>query len=122
MAYTKLCVYCKVVRLEGYNSEERKYYEQGTKQLHTRERCNEAKNRSGAGSTPAQDQKTNDIKAAQEERRQQHRELITAMQNLTRAIIRDIAIHEHADAADIEDSIGFDQSREDKFNFQDEVV
>jgi hypothetical protein len=70
----------------------------------------------------AVDQKSQEIKAAQEERRQQHRELIIAMQNLTKAIIRDIAIHEHADAADIEDSIGFDQYREDQRSFQDEVV
>ena len=68
------------------------------------------------------DQKSQDIKAAQEERRVQHRELITAMQNLTKAIIRDIAIHEHADAADIEDSLGFDQYREEQRDFQDEVV
>lgn len=68
------------------------------------------------------DQKSLDIKAAQEERRVQHRELIVAMQNLTKAIIRDIAIHEHADAADILDSMGFDEYREEQRSFQDEVV
>lgn len=70
----------------------------------------------------AVDQKSQDIKAAQEERRQQHRELIIAMQNLTKAIIRDIAIHEHADAADILDSMGFDEYREEQRSFQDEAI
>ena len=73
-------------------------------------------------SVTEQEQKSKDIKAAQEERRVQHRELIIAMQNLTKAIIRDIAIHEHADAADIMDSMGFDEYREEQRSFQDEVV
>ena len=47
MAYSKICVYCHVVTLEGYNAEQRKYYEQGTTQLHTRERCAEARSKAG---------------------------------------------------------------------------
>ena len=102
MAYSKICVYCHVVTLEGYNAEQRKYYEQGTTQLHTRERCAEARNKAGLpahtlSATPPkapainQEQKSADIKEAQEERKRQHNELMTAMQNLTKAIIADIA-------------------------------
>ena len=49
MANPIKCKYCHVVTLEGFNEQERKYYEQGTKTMHTRERCTEAKNRGGAG-------------------------------------------------------------------------
>lgn len=138
MAYSKICVYCHVVTLEGYNAEQRKYYEQGTTQLHTRERCAEARNKAGLpahslSATPPkpqaptttiinQEQKSADIKAAQEERRQQHRELITAMQNLTRAIMADIASRKGDEANDIIDSMAYDQSREEQRDFQDEVV
>ena len=136
MAYSKICVYCHVVTLEGYNAEQRKYYEQGTTQLHTRERCAEARNKAGlpahslsatppkvpAATTINQEQKSADIKAAQEERRQQHRELITAMQNLTKAIITDIASRRGDEANDIVDSMAYEQYREDKRDFQDEVV
>ena len=133
MAYSKICVYCHVVTLEGYNAEQRKYYEQGTTQLHTRERCAEARNKAGLpahtlSATPPkppainQEQKSADIKAAQEERRQQHRELIIAMQNLTKAIIADIASRRGDEANDIVDSMNYDQSREDQRDFQDEVV
>ena len=136
MAYSKICVYCHVVTLEGYNAEQRKYYEQGTTQLHTRERCAEARNKAGLpahtlSATPPkppiatainQEQKSADIKAAQEERRVQHRELITTMQNLTKAIIADIASRKGDEANDIVDSMAYDQYREDKRDFQDEVV
>ena len=71
---------------------------------------------------PVVDQKSVDIKAAQEERRLQHRELITAMQNLTKAIIADIASRKGDEANDIVDSMAYDQYREDKRDFQDEVV
>ena len=71
---------------------------------------------------PVVDQKSVDIKAAQEERRLQHRELITAMQNLTKAIITDIASRKGDEANDIVDSMDYDQSREDQRDFQDEVV
>ena len=136
MAYSKICVYCHVVTLEGYNAEQRKYYEQGTTQLHTRERCAEARNKAGLpahtlSATPPksqppaainQEQKSADIKAAQEERREQHRELITAMQNLTKAIMADIASRKGDEANDIVDSMAYEQYREDKRDFQDEVV
>ena len=137
MAYSKICVYCHVVTLEGYNAEQRKYYEQGTTQLHTRERCAEARNKAGLpahsfNATPSpqsqpsaainQEQKSKDIKDAQEERRQQHRELITAMQNLTKAIIAEIASRRGDEANDIVDSMAYEQYREDKRDFQDEVV
>ena len=71
---------------------------------------------------PVVDQKSVDIKAAQEERRVQHRELITAMQNLTKAIITDIASRRGDEANDIVDSMAYEQYREDKRDFQDEVV
>ena len=73
-------------------------------------------------SPPVVDQKSIDIKAAQEERRVQHRELITTMQNLTKAIIADIASRKGDEANDIVDSMAYDQSREDQRDFQDEVV
>jgi hypothetical protein len=142
MAYSKICIYCHVVTLEGYNTEQRKFYEQGTTQLHTRERCAEARSKAGLpahsyNATPRspqsqsqsqpsavinQEQKTKDIKDAQEERRVQHRELITTMQNLTKAIIADIASRRGDEANDIIESMNYEQSREDKFDFQDEVV
>jgi len=43
----KLCVYCHKVVLEGFDETERKYYEKGSRTLHTRERCEAAKQ--GAG-------------------------------------------------------------------------
>ena len=39
----KLCIYCHKITLEGFDETERKYYEKGTKTLHTRERCEIAK-------------------------------------------------------------------------------
>jgi hypothetical protein len=39
----KLCIYCHKVTLNGFDEVERKYYEKGTKTLHTRERCEAAK-------------------------------------------------------------------------------
>ena len=39
----KLCIYCHKVTLEGFDETERKYYEKGSKTLHTRERCEAAK-------------------------------------------------------------------------------
>jgi hypothetical protein len=119
------CKYCHIVTLEGFNETERKYYEQGTKQLHTRERCQEAKNRAGVGSTPTptlQDQKTNDIKAAQKERRIQHGQLITAMANLTKVIVLDIAERRGVSAASLEEQIGFEQYRQDEPDYMDQVV
>jgi hypothetical protein len=69
------------------------------------------------------DQKSQDIKAAQQERRQQHKQLIQNMQWLTKAIIRDIAAREDAEAKDIQDSIGFEESRQDQQeSFMDDVV
>ena len=75
-----------------------------------------------AATTINQEQKSADIKAAQEERRQQHRELITAMQNLTKVIMADIASRRGDEANDIVDSMTYEQYREDKRDFQDEVV
>jgi hypothetical protein len=39
----KLCIYCKKIVLEGFDETERKYYEKGSKTVHTRERCEAAK-------------------------------------------------------------------------------
>jgi hypothetical protein len=43
----KLCIYCHKVTLEGFDETERKYYEKGSKTLHTRERCEAAKQSTG---------------------------------------------------------------------------
>ena len=70
-----------------------------------------------------QDQRTLDIKAAQLQRKKEHIELIKNMQVLTKAIIRDIAAREDAEAKDIMDSIGFEEYRqEQRESFMDEVV
>ena len=71
---------------------------------------------------PIVDQKSVDIKAAQDERKRQHNELMIAMRNLTKAIIADIASRKGDEANDIVDSMAYDQSREDQRDFQDEVV
>ena len=39
----KLCIYCHKIILDGFDETERKYYEKGSKTLHTRERCEAAK-------------------------------------------------------------------------------
>ena len=39
----KLCIYCHKVTLEGFDETERKFYEKGSKTLHTRECCEAAK-------------------------------------------------------------------------------
>ena len=39
----KLCIYCHKITLEGFDETERKFYEKGSKTLHTRERCEAAK-------------------------------------------------------------------------------
>jgi hypothetical protein len=130
MAYSKLCIYCKVVRLEGYNEIERKYYEQGTKQLHTRERCQEAKNRPGAGSSPGPQQqqqeqqtKSDEIKAAQIERKKQHLEFIKNLQWNTKMLAILAEQNGGGNAKDILDSIGFEESRqEDQSDFMNDVV
>jgi hypothetical protein len=44
----KLCIYCHKVTLEGFDETERKYYEKGSKTLHTRERCEAAKQGTGS--------------------------------------------------------------------------
>ena len=131
MAYAKKCIYCHVVTLEGYNEIERKYYEQGTKQLHTRERCVEAKNRSGVGSTPTPQrngnttltqQRTDDIKAAQKERKRQHDELIKNMQWLTKAIAHLTMAQGGPSADSLLNEIGFEEYREEQRDFVDDML
>jgi hypothetical protein len=123
------CKYCHIVTLEGFNETERKYYEQGTKQLHTRERCQEAKNRAGVGSTPtptpssaATNNRTDEIKAAQEVRRQQHNEFIKNLQWNTKMLAILNQTNGGGDAKDILDSIGFRESRQDEPDYMDQVV
>lgn len=43
----KLCKYCNIQMLEGFDEVERKFYEKGTKTLHTRERCEAIRNKGG---------------------------------------------------------------------------
>lgn len=44
----KLCKYCNVQMLEGFDEIERKFFEQGTRTHHTRERCEALKNKGGS--------------------------------------------------------------------------
>jgi hypothetical protein len=53
----KLCIYCHKIVLEGFDDVERKYYEKGTKTLHTRERCEAAKQ----GSAPQTNTNNQDL-------------------------------------------------------------
>ena len=53
----KLCIYCHKVTLEGFDETERKYYEKGSKTLHTRERCEAAKQ----GSAPQANTNNQDL-------------------------------------------------------------
>ncbi len=126
MVYSKLCTYCHVVTLEGFNEQERKYYEKGTKTLHTRERCAEAKNRAGAGliqtHEQAQDQKSQDIKAAQVQRKKEHDELIKNMQWLTKAIAQLNETQGGGAAKEILDAMGFREFQEEQRSFENDVV
>jgi hypothetical protein len=134
MANPIKCKYCHVVTLEGFNETERKYYEQGTRQLHTLERCREAKNRPGAGFTPSpnpsqapqqqqqQQTKSDEIKAAQIERKKQHVEFIKNLQWNTKMLAIVAEQNGGGNAKDILDSIGFEESREDQSEFMNDVV
>lgn len=124
MVYSKLCNYCHVVTLEGFNEQERKYYEKGTKIMHTRERCAEAKNRGGAGlsQTPNQDQKTKDIKDAQEERRVQHRQLIKNLQWNTKMLAHLVEVQGGKQAREILEEMGFEEFQDEQRSFENNVV
>jgi hypothetical protein len=136
MAYSKMCIYCHVVTLEGYNAEQRKYYEQGTTQLHTRERCAEARSKAGlpaytpsanprpiqAAPTIEQNQKSADIKAAQIERKRQHVEFIKNLQWNTRMLAQLNQTNGGGDAKDILDAIGFEEYREEQRDFVDDML
>ena len=136
MAYSKICVYCHVVTLEGTTQSKenttskvlhnftlgKDVPRQETKPVYLLILLALLLPKVPAATTINQEQKSADIKAAQEERRQQHRELIIAMQNLTKAIIADIASRKGDEANDIVDSMAYEQYREDKRDFQDEVV
>lgn len=67
-------------------------------------------------------QKTDDIKAAQKERRQQHQEFIIAIKNLTKAMVYIQADKEGANAKDIISAMGFEEYREDQLNDSDPRV
>ena len=128
MANPIKCKYCHVVTLEGFNEQERKYYEQGTKTMHTRERCTEAKNRGGAGLSQTleqpqpQDQRTKDIKDAQEERRVQHRQLIKNLQWNTKMLAHVVEIQGGKQAREILDEMGFEEYQEEQRSFENNVV
>ena len=62
----------------------------------------------------SQGTKSLDIKAAQEQRKQEHDELIIEMRNLRKAIVAEIASRKDVEAQDVIDSIGFDQYREEQ--------
>ena len=129
MSYSKICIYCHVVTLEGYNAEQRKFYEQGTTQLHTRERCAEARSKAGLPAhtvTPSppqpqrstiEDQKSKDIKNAQKERRDQHRELIKNLQWNTKMLAHLVEAQTGKEARDILDSMGFEEFQEEQRNY-----
>ena len=127
MAFAKKCKYgCG--QMIVWNDVEGKFFEQATNEQHTKDRCAEAQK----GSIPTQpakgyfktgqDQKSEDIKAAQKERRQQHRELIKHMQVLTKALAKNIQYNGGPNAPEILDQIGYEEYREDQQSFQDEVV
>lgn len=61
-----------------------------------------------------QKQKTDDIKAAQLERRNQHRELIITMKNLTKVLVAQMAKQTGETPESLEDSLGFEQYREEQ--------
>jgi polynucleotide 5'-kinase involved in rRNA processing len=129
MAFAKKCKYgCG--QLIVWNDVEGKFYEQATNEQHTKDRCAEAQKGSGIISsyqkpkqqTTFSDQKSEDIKAAQKERREQHRELIITMKNLTKAILALTTKDSNQTVGTLMDEIGFEQYREDQSSFQDEVV
>lgn len=128
MAYTKVCKYCDLVKIT-WDDSEGKYIEVHSKQAHTKQRCQDAQTEAGA-TKPAkqgyfktgQDQKSEDIKAAQKERKREHEKLMVALGNLTKAIVYLSSVQSSKSQHDVEDEIGFEQYREDQQSFQDEVV
>ena len=133
MAYARACKYGCGTQLLGFDEEQRKYKEHPTGELHTKERCEQAKSKGGQVlaqiktpnlSEPSSFalQKSEDIKAAQLQRKKENDQLIIALRNLTKAILFDISRRYGDEPKQLEQDIGFEQYREDKFSFQDEVV
>jgi hypothetical protein len=131
MAFAKKCKYCDLVMIV-WNDIEGKYYEKDSTEQHTKERCQEAQAKAGTHSTQqtktqgyfktGQDQKSEDIKTAQKERREQHRELIKNLQWNTKMLARTASLNGGVSAESILNDIGFEEYREDQSSFQDEVV
>jgi hypothetical protein len=72
---------------------------------------------------PYDQQRLDDIKAAQEERKKQHIEFIKNLQWLTKMLAFKAEQDGGGSAEEILNSIGFrEYQQEDKFSFQDEVV
>lgn len=88
----KLCIYCHKVTLNGFDETERKYYEKGSKTLHTRERCEAAKRGELASET----------KGGVIINGQDIKELITKVDQLTQAVNNLIARFEGQGTLDIE--------------------
>jgi hypothetical protein len=130
LAYAKLCRYECGTQLLGFDEVERKYKEHPSGILHTKERCTEAKNK--AGNQPKQqpqqqqnkqqtsfatdqEQRSQDIKAAQLERKRQHIEFIKNLQwNTKIQALRAEQDGGHGTAAEILDAMGFEEFREEQ--------
>lgn len=133
-----MCDYCHVVTLEGYNAEQRKYYEQGTKQLHTRERCTEAKNKAGPLPSPPpvaksaaggngsnnalSQQRLQDIKDAQAVRQKQHVELIKNLQWTTKMLAHLVEAQGGREARELLESMGFEEFQEEQRSYENNVI
>lgn len=70
----------------------------------------------------AVDQKSIDIKAAQQERRQQHRELIKNLQWNTKMLAFVAEQNGGGNAKEILDSMGFEEFREEQRSFEDDML
>jgi hypothetical protein len=126
MAYVRKCKYECGTQLLGFDEKERKYKEHPSGILHTKERCTEAKNKLGTVQNQPpqnnQDQRTKDIKDAQEERRVQHRQLIRNLQWNTKMLAHLIEIQGGKEAREILDSMGFEEFQEEQRSFENNVL
>jgi hypothetical protein len=122
MAYIRRCKYGCETQLRDFDETERKYKEHPSGILHTKERCTEAKKKLESqpkqplqNKVVDQDQKTKDIKDAQQERRDQHRELIKNMQWNTKMLaLRAEQEGGHGTAGEILEEMGFEEFREEQ--------
>jgi hypothetical protein len=122
MAFAKKCKYgCNTMIV--WRDTEGKFYEQDTNEQHTKDRCAEAQGKASI-TQPAtkgyfktgQDQKSEDIKAAQLQRKKEHDELIKNMQWLTKAIAQLNETQGGGAAKEILENMGFEDYRSEQQN------